>query len=997
MKIICLITSFLFAQLLNAQTTYTWNVANGNFLTPSSWTPARTAPAENDVLVFDGNVQASPIVNSVSTQTIGSLRLINGTNVSFTSAIIDTLIGIVKPISNNNKIYIEGYNTKFKTQLRINDLLVDSSKILFDDVRLIYNDSELLVSNYSFSSINPPKYILPKLIIKNKSFNTPSFEISNNCQLNINCFNSSLLIFIDTGAFANIHGSIIINGIDNSNVNISRLIGIDSNSIRTKSTGQITINEFANNFSFGKWGNRNIASFDSGAVFYCNKFSNIFGAVINPRVTFYSGSNCIVEEGFVTIGYKYGNVQIKKITTHLMWAPLNFLEYDKTIFENLQIDTGTLYVWSLILAIKGNLIINPTASLFFYNSWGNQEKLTSINFNGNKPQSISGGGTINVFSTNNSPVNFNFSNTSGITLNRNLNLANSNVMLDTGFINLNGFNLNIGEDSLNYGNLKVNKGFITGNGTLTKWYPANKTVTNNLDSTLFPFGTTSQNRSLWVSGNFTQAGTLTVSYNNNAGFTTFSTPFNDSLTNNLLVNGRQNYSWQLTKSNSLKGTNLAIKALGNLENTYVNLPTNARLTLANSKAPGAFLSGTNTALLPLATRINISDSNLNNTFYLGGYNNYCIPPPTPLANNALICNGKNTQLRAFGIGKIAWYSDSVAGILLKTDSVFNTPFLNNNTNYYVQDSTCMTSARRKITVTVLAKPIVSIIANATMVCKGNSIILRGNGAQNYLWNNGVLNGIAFTPSNSNSYKVIGADSNNCIDSAFINIIVHPNPTVTAMASINPICAKTPVTLTGSGAKFYFWSDGITNGTPFVPLANKAYSLTALDSNGCSNTTFINLVVKPLPSNLVTKNKTVLTASLTGASYQWINCANKAIIVGANSQSFTASINGNYAAIISQNGCSDTSVCINVNSVGINENDFKPFSIYPNPATNKLNIVFEGNMSKNPTANIYDSKGSLVKTETLINNEIDIDNLAQGLYLLTLENEGKRYCSKFVKE
>jgi hypothetical protein len=72
-------------------------------------------------------------------------------------------------------------------------------------------------------------------------------------------------------------------------------------------------------------------------------------------------------------------------------------------------------------------------------------------------------------------------------------------------------------------------------------------------------------------------------------------------------------------------------------------------------------------------------------------------------------------------------------------------------------------------------------------------------------------------------------------------------------------------------------------------------------------------------------------------------------------------------------------------------------VYPNPATNKLNIVFEGNVPQNLTANIYDSKGSLVKSETLINNEIGISNLAQGLYLLTIESEGKGYSSKFVKE
>ncbi|MEI7979057.1 MAG: T9SS type A sorting domain-containing protein [Bacteroidota bacterium] len=78
-------------------------------------------------------------------------------------------------------------------------------------------------------------------------------------------------------------------------------------------------------------------------------------------------------------------------------------------------------------------------------------------------------------------------------------------------------------------------------------------------------------------------------------------------------------------------------------------------------------------------------------------------------------------------------------------------------------------------------------------------------------------------------------------------------------------------------------------------------------------------------------------------------------------------------------------------------DINRITIFPNPATNKINMVFEGNVPQNLIANIYDSKGSLVKTETLINNEIDINNLAQGLYLLTIVSEGKRYSSKFIKE
>jgi len=948
MKNICLIISFLFVKLLKAQTTYTWNVASGNFLTPNSWTPARTSPAENDVLVFDGNIQDTAIVNNISTQTIGRLRVINGANVNFASSVLDTQSFEIKfaysntdYISNN---YAIGHNTNFKNRLRTNDVLFNPLDTFYPIcVDSIYNDT-LISIPYIGANIYASNwfYLTPKLILKNKSATIPSFEVSANSILEFNIEKPYLSLFVDTGAFANINGEIKFK---TSRLDVfyqfkggNRIIGVDSNSIIVKSRGSIRVENDADNNIFGLFGKNYTVLFDSGTTFYTSRSTSLVVGSKYPiiKVKFSSGSNFVLGKGAFDRGINYGNILLNNEFGAIVLVRSNqtFPTLSNIInVENLTIASNYLGVAEnvlnkeVILNIKGNLIIQNNSRFFVGNPYyPDFNGTTTINFNGNKPQTISGSGDLIVRSFSNSPVNIKFSNPAGITLNRNFNLANSNVTLDTGFINLNGYNLTIGEDSTKIGNLKVNKGFINGNGTLTKWYPANKTVTSNLDSTLFPFGTNTLNRSLWVSGNFTQAGTLTVSHINIAGFTLFSTPFNDSLTNNLLVNARQNYSWQLTKSNSLKGTNLALKTLGNLENTYVNLPTNARLTLANSKAPGAFLFGTNTALLPLATRINISDSNLNNTFYLGGYNNYCTPPPTPLANNASICNGKNTQLRAFGIGKIAWYSDSLAGTLLKTDSVFNTPFLNNNTNYYVQDSTCMPSARRKITVTVLPKPIVSITANATMVCKGNSIILRGNGAQNYLWNNGVLNGIAFTPTNSNSYKVIGADSNNCIDSAFINI-----------------------------------------------------------------------EVKHIPNVDVLKNKNTITALLTGANYQWFNCTSKMNITNANAQSFTATSNGNYAVIISQNGCSDTSVCINVNSVGINENAFKTFSIYPNPANNKINIVFEGNMPENLIANIYDSKGSLVKTETLKTNEITISNLAQGLYLLTIESEGKRYSSKFVKE
>jgi hypothetical protein len=69
---------------------------------------------------------------------------------------------------------------------------------------------------------------------------------------------------------------------------------------------------------------------------------------------------------------------------------------------------------------------------------------------------------------------------------------------------------------------------------------------------------------------------------------------------------------------------------------------------------------------------------------------------------------------------------------------------------------------------------------------------------------------------------------------------------------------------------------------------------------------------------VTLNSSVLTANaVLNTSYQWIYC-DSVEIEGATFQSFTPTENGNYAVVITQDGCVDTSGCYLINSVGISE-------------------------------------------------------------------------------
>jgi hypothetical protein len=68
--------------------TYTWNTASGNWKTPASWSPVRTDPAANDILIFDGSLQANASVtlDFTSAENTGCLRILNNANVTLATA-----------------------------------------------------------------------------------------------------------------------------------------------------------------------------------------------------------------------------------------------------------------------------------------------------------------------------------------------------------------------------------------------------------------------------------------------------------------------------------------------------------------------------------------------------------------------------------------------------------------------------------------------------------------------------------------------------------------------------------------------------------------------------------------------------------------------------------------------------------------------------------------------------------------------------------------------
>jgi hypothetical protein len=156
-------------------------------------------------------------------------------------------------------------------------------------------------------------------------------------------------------------------------------------------------------------------------------------------------------------------------------------------------------------------------------------------------------------------------------------------------------------------------------------------------------------------------------------------------------------------------------------------------------------------------------------------------------------------------------------------------------------------------------------------------------------------------------------------------------------------------------------------------------------NGCDSIIMLHITINSVNTN-VTQAGNVLTATETAAGYQWVNCdSNYKFISGATAQTYTTSQSGNYAVIVSKNGCTDTSACKNVVIAGI-ESPVKVWcKLYPNPAGEVVTVEIEQALRRNRYT-ITDLAGRKVATGVLsgLTNSISLKHLSSGSYLLHID-------------
>jgi hypothetical protein len=239
--------------------------------------------------------------------------------------------------------------------------------------------------------------------------------------------------------------------------------------------------------------------------------------------------------------------------------------------------------------------------------------------------------------------------------------------------------------------------------------------------------------------------------------------------------------------------------------------------------------------------------------------------------------------------------------------------------------------------------------------------------------------LTITQSSSDTTHVSSCDAYSWNGSTYSTSGIYPGPTancITSYLDLN-ITQSTSDTISINSCSDYVWNgntysnSGVYQGT----------------TNNCV-TDYLNLTIVTVDVSTSVSGMTLSANNTTmGTTYQWVDCDNNnAPIQGAVNQFFTATDPGNYAVVITQGNCVQTSDCISVTDASILENEQPYMRVYPNPSND---LLYLESMFTNPTNfQVMDGNGRMVLEGTMDEplELISLKNMASGIYFLHVNHE-----------
>jgi len=264
------------------------------------------------------------------------------------------------------------------------------------------------------------------------------------------------------------------------------------------------------------------------------------------------------------------------------------------------------------------------------------------------------------------------------------------------------------------------------------------------------------------------------------------------------------------------------------------------------------------------------------------------------------------------------------------------------------------------------------------------------------WVSDVSDGLSCPETFTRTYSVSDDCGNSVLVTQFIlvNDVSAPVPNLASLPLITQECGIAPDAPTATDN-----CSGVVVATSDVPLPLTTVGTTTITwtyTDDCGNTTTQaqDVVVIAFDATTWTASDGItMVASNTnpGVTYQWIDCSTNDPIPGETNHNFTPTYGGDFAVIINQNGCIDTSDCVN-STVGIDDlDDLSSLGmfVYPNPTTDgDFFIKLDGQWAGEITIKMIDTRGRLVYSTVTMDKllPVHIEQLQHGTYFIEARDE-----------
>ncbi len=220
--------------------------------------------------------------------------------------------------------------------------------------------------------------------------------------------------------------------------------------------------------------------------------------------------------------------------------------------------------------------------------------------------------------------------------------------------------------------------------------------------------------------------------------------------------------------------------------------------------------------------------------------------------------------------------------------------------------------------------------------------------------------------------------------------------VTLHLTINQsVATSDSIVICGSDLPYTYNDTVFEIGTPQF----STYHFQFLTQNGCDSIVTLYLTVTTIDTEIewygTPEGTDRLEVVQENAEYQWINCDSNVLIPGETSSTFTPEVRGNYACVITYQGCVDTTDCVEVEPSGVAENGVPLMRIYPNPTKGVFTV--SAPQPGNVEIEVFDIYGKLVRSQRMEGESVKIDltAAAPGMYLVRMTQNGKALDSEKV--